>query len=183
MNEIPRVLQIKHKMTLLSEVFNEEYVKRYLHILLSKNDGNYSMFCQGGVRIDFFPERYCLYYNHIIIEQSYGRSITPVNITTIIDEILEHFRMIERCSDCDCFSHIVDQIDRTCGECLLNKCLRKPDDDCSICLSPLSKLRCVTIRTCGHHLHYQCERKLRGSSEQVRCPLCRTTYCLYDLRS
>ena len=170
-------------MTLLSEVFDEEYVKRYIHLLLTKKDGAFSMFCQGGVRIDFFTDRYCFYYNHIISEQSYGRPITPVNITTIIDEILDNFRKIERCSDCECFSHIVDSIDQTCADCLLNKCLRKPDDNCSICLTSLSKKRCVTIRTCGHYLHFQCERKLRGSSDMVRCPLCRKNYCLYDLRS
>jgi hypothetical protein len=170
------------KMSLLTEIFNEEMIRRYIHVLLTTGNGIHTMFCIGGVKIDFYCDRYCFTYKTIYFEKPYGLSLTPVNMGYIIKEVIDEFRKIQRCTDCGNFSHIVDTIDQTCVECLQNKCIKKPDDNCSICLVPLSDRRCVQIRKCGHYFHYSCEKKFRGHSSDVRCPLCREPYIFYDLQ-
>lgn len=167
-------------MTLLSEVFDETCLRRYIHVLLTTGNGTYAMFSIGGVKIDFFSDRYCFFYKNVYMEKPYGCVLTPSTIDGVVEDIISLFRGLERCSDCETFCHIVDHIDKTCSECLLNKCLKKPDDNCCICLSALSSKRCVLLK-CGHYLHYSCEKKMRGSRLEKDCPLCRRKYSIYDL--
>jgi len=81
--------------------------------------------------------------------------------------------------------------DKDCGVVCKKEELRKSekvavacfpcDEDCSICLEPLSSN--VRMTGCGHKFHHHCFEKLKEPHwERLPCPLCRTSVSTWSLK-
>jgi hypothetical protein len=47
------------------------------------------------------------------------------------------------------------------------------NDDCAICLNPMSKLRLSQMRSCSHVFHTECISKWYAQDNVCTCPMCR----------
>lgn len=58
-----------------------------------------------------------------------------------------------------------------------------PEDDCCICLTPLSSQKCLIFSKCSHWIHKDCEKERRSIQKDDSCPLCRTNVEIYKPNS
>lgn len=104
-------------------------------------------------------------------------------------EVLVLLKKFYRCTDCDTFQMNYHYSPETCDTCMCNMCVKKPDDNCCICLENLNQHSTIQL-SCEHYLHIACEKKIPVQEEEdetemfdifyKKCPLCRKKY-QYDM--
>lgn len=113
-----------------------------------------------------------------------GKIITDNNASNIVKNIVKLIRKVYQCYSCNDFFYS-DTKNNICISCMLNMCIKVPDDNCSICLSALSE-KAVIKTTCNHFFHRKCFARIpidtidviEAEDEDIeielrKCPLCR----------
>lgn len=149
-----------------------------LKVSLYKDEQTLKVVMSLNGKYMYYPERNKTTWECI----SYFTMKPDFSIHEIVDDLIASLDEYVQCSSCGLWVRDITKKYQRCEPCNFAVCF-KLEEDCSICMEPISDgEKAAFVTPCHHIFHYRCVVGLSRScgSLTCKCPLCRQLFIVTD---